>query len=369
MSQVGRPEGNMIYFIYKTSDEKPISRALSIRELFLSSPAGEVTDYFGETRIITTISQLASDRKVRIYHTVGHVEIPPNVTDRRGMSVVIGRLTALENAEFKPLDLVRDKAVPDDADMVFIANPVRDFTTVETDALTKYWARGGRIFVACNPPIRDPLDEFRKFLETCGIRLNRDIVIDAKRELGDQLQLVVRAFTNHPVNQGMAGVLFRVPFSCSVAPAVVNKRMQAIALFLSSPETWAETDMPPGPNTKHNPGEQFGNVPLAAASEEAIVEGKPSRMIAWGSVSALTNELNLVQDAPNELTVGYFLNNFRWLMEREVAIVTPEQARKVRMRPFDPPPGTDTVILVISVAVIPLLGIALGGLAWYFRRK
>ncbi|HKS16560.1 MAG TPA: hypothetical protein VJU16_04555, partial [Planctomycetota bacterium] len=46
-SQVGQPEGNMLYFIYKTADEKPVSRALSIRELYLGSPSGEVTDYFG----------------------------------------------------------------------------------------------------------------------------------------------------------------------------------------------------------------------------------------------------------------------------------------------------------------------------------
>ncbi|HZN62458.1 MAG TPA: Gldg family protein [Planctomycetota bacterium] len=369
MAQVGRPEGNMIYFIYRTADDKAVSRALSIRELYLGSPSGEVSDYFGESRIITTISQLISDRKTRIYCTEGHREIPPGVTERRGLSVVTGRLTALENAEFKPLNLIRDKAVPDDADLVFIANPVTDFTTVETDALTKYWARGGRLFVTCQPPIRDPLDEFRKFLESCGIRVNRDIVIDSKRELQDQVQLVVRGFTPHPVNQGMPGAWLRIPFSCSVDPAVINKRMQAIALFMSSPDTWAETDLPPGPGTKHNPGERWGNIPLAAAAEEAIVAGRPSRIIVWGSAVAMTNELNLVQDAPNPLTVGYFLNNFRWLMEREVSIVTPEESRKTRMKPFSPPPGADAVIGWISLAGIPFLGIALGALALYFRRK
>ncbi|HEU4339262.1 MAG TPA: Gldg family protein [Planctomycetota bacterium] len=366
MSQMGTPEPNSIYFIYKTIEDKPVSRVVSIGDLYQGNPqTGDIIDYIGESRIITTIAQLISDRKTRIYHTIGHREVPPNVSDRRGWSAVQVKLTALENAEFKPLDLARDKAVPDDADFVLIVAPVTDFTTVETDALTKYWQTGGRLFVAVYPLIPDPMTEFRRFLETVGVKMNRDIVVDGARELQDPGKLIVRDYGRHPVNQGMFGLPFQFAFSCSVDPNVVNKRMQAMALFMSSRQTWGETDLKSTP--KHGPGDRWGPVPLAVAAEESIAAGRLSRIVAWGGVSALTNEYNLVQDQPNELTLGYILNNMRWLMEREVS--TPTASRRPRMKPFSPPPGADTVIGWISLAGIPFIGVLLGGLAWYFRRK
>lgn len=370
LSLFSRPEPHMIYFIYRTPDDKPVSRAISVMDLFNANPqTGEVLDYFGESRIISTIAQIISDRKLKIYATTEHKEIPPTLADRRGMSALTGRLMALENAEFKPLNLMRDKAVPEDADLVLIAWPASDFTTVETDALTKYWARGGRLFVAVHPLIPDPLSELRKFLETCGVRMNRDIVLDAQRELGDSGRLAVTRYGGHPVNQHMHGQAFRVDVSGSVDANIVNKRMQAMPLFYSSEACWTEHDLPPKPGvSKHSPGERWGPVPLAVAAEEATA-AKPARIIAWGSVFPLMNEMNMIQDTPNEFTLGYLVNNFRWLTEREMLISAPTESRRPRMRPFSPPPGGDAVIGWVSLAGVPLLGVALGGLAWYFRRK
>ena len=370
IAQFSRPEPNMIYFIYKSVDDKPLSRAITITDLYQGNPqTGDIVDYIGESRIITTIAQLVSDRKAIIYLTTGHQEIPPGVADRRGWSALQGRMTALENTEFKPLILDRDKAVPDEADLVMILAPVSDFTTVETDALKKYWSRGGRLFVALHPLIPDKMGEFRAFLESIGVRVNRDIVIDAQRELGDPGMLVIREYGRHPVNQGMHGLPFRIALTCSVQPIAVSKRMQSMALMQSSKATWAETDLPPKSTSKQTPGEPWGPVPVSVASEEIMASGKPARIIAYGGVAALTNEFNMVQDTPNDWTLGYFLNNIRWLIERDVLMVAPEVSRKPRMKPFSPPPGADAIIGWISLAGIPFLGIALGGLAWYFRRK
>jgi ABC-type uncharacterized transport system involved in gliding motility auxiliary subunit len=369
-AQFSQPQPNMMYFIYKTVEDKPLSRAISIGDLYQGNPqTGDILDYNGESRLITTIAQLVSDRKAVVYATVGHQENPPNVADRRGWSVLQGRLTALENTEFKPLELARVKEVPADADLVFIAAPYADFTTVETDALKKYWARGGRLFVAMHPIVPDKMGEFRAFLETCGVRVNRDIVIDAQREMGDPGMLVVREYGRHPVNQGMHGLPYRVALSCSVVPVAVNRRMQSMALFYSSKQTWAESDLPPKSTSKQTPGEPWGPVPLAVATQQDYDTGKPARLITWGGVAALTNEFNMRQADPDDFTLTYLLNNFRWLMERDITIVTPVAARQPRMKPFTPPPGAESVIGWISLAAIPFIGVLLGGLAWYFRRK
>ena len=368
-SQVGQPEPNMIYFIYKTADDKPLSRAMSVTDLYNANPqSGEVVEYFGEARIITAIANLISDRKIRIYCVEGHKEVPLSAAQGRGLSVLGARLTALENAEFKPLNLGRDKAVPDDADLVLITAPATDYSTIETDALRKYWTKGGRLFVATYPVTQDPMEELRKFLESCGVRLNRDVVVDAAREMGDSGVILVQRYTKHPVNQNQVGLDFRVAFTSSVDAQVVSKAMQSMPLFFSSEKCWTETDMPPNSSSRQSAGERWGPIPLAVASEEKVGEQKFARMVAWGGVSALTNDYNLIQDRPNDLTLSYIVNNIRWLVDREM-LVQPKPNRQPRMRPFAPPAGADKVIGWISLAGIPFLGVALGGLAWYFRRK
>lgn len=369
-SLVGMPEPNMIYFVYRTPDDKPLTRAMTITDLYVSNPqSGEVTDFFGESRIITAIANLISDRKIKIYCVEGHKEIPINAPERRGSLTVLGaRLTALENVEFKPLDLGRVKSVPDDADLVFIAGPAHDYSTIETDALRQYWVRGGRLFVATYPVTPDPMEEFRKFLESVGVRLNRDIVVDAAREMGDSGVILVQRYAKHPVNLNQVGMDYRVAFTSSVDAQVVRKNMQSMPLFFSSEKCWTETDLPPTSKSRHTAGERWGPIPLAVASEEAVGPQKFARIVAWGGVSALTNELNLVQDRPNDLTLSYIVNNIRWLVDREM-LVAPKPSRQPRMRPFAPPAGADSVIGWISLGVIPFLGVALGGLAWYFRRK
>ncbi|HEY3225493.1 MAG TPA: Gldg family protein [Planctomycetota bacterium] len=373
IKQFSKPEPNTIYFVTKTVDDKPISRALNVRELYEGNPqTGEVTDFYGEPRIITTIAQLISDRKAIIYFTVGHREIAPQGPGELGMAAVMNRLTALENIELKPLDLVKEKAVPADADLVFIPAPWTDLNTVETDALREYWKRSGRYFVAIHPLIPDPLSEFRKFTESCGVRVNRDLVLDSAVELRDPSQHAVRAFPpQHPVNRGMTGQQWlRIGTTCSVDAAPINKGMQGIPLFLSGPRAWAEEKFGPGDAPyQQSVGERSGEIALAVASEEFRPPAKPSRMIVWGGVLALTNKYNMAGDMPNDLSLGYILNNFRWLLEREEVISNPAAARKPRMKPFAPPPEALSVIFGISVFGVPALGVILGTLAWFFRRK
>ena len=370
LKQISRPEYNTIYFLTRDVEDKPVVQSIGVRELYEGNPStGEILDYIGEAKIVTLIAQLASDRKTKIYFTEGHREIKPSQSDGKGLAVVASRVISLENSEFKPLDLARDRAVPDDADLVFIVEPVTDFTTSETEALAKYWARGGRVFVAINPLIADPLVELKRCLETFGARFNRDIIIDAQKENGNPGVLTVRRFMQHPVNQGMYETMYRVAFSSTVDPVLSSRRQQAKVLFSSSPDTWAETDLPPKSDSKHNPGERVGNLPLAVVAEEDTGAGKPARLVAWGGSAALKNEMNLTGAAANEQTVGFILNNFRWLLEREMLIAPPAESRKPRMKPFQPGPSGLSTMRWITIGGIPFVGIALGMLAWYVRRK
>ena len=366
---------NMIYFILKSGGDKPTTRAINIGELYAGDPmTGELLDYRGEAKIVSTIAQLMTDRRVKIYGTAGHREYIPTATDMRGMSALANRLEALENAEFKPLDLVKEKSVPTDADIVFIAAPVTDFSTVETDALADYWRRGGRIFAAFSPLVPDPLAELKKFFEDCGVKVNRDYVFDHAAELGDPNLLLIRAFGRHPVNQGMFGQGFKIAASSSVDPAPKHPNQQVAVLWETGPQTWAETDLRPNSPKDPSTGERQGNIPVAVAAEEVRkgAPGRPvksSRMIVWGGVSAMTNYFNMSGDLPNEFTLGYIQNHFRWLLEREDVIAAPAAAKKARMRPFTPPAGAIGVIGWVSIGVIPFLGVVLGILAWIFRRK
>jgi ABC-type uncharacterized transport system involved in gliding motility auxiliary subunit len=99
LKQISRPEYNTIYFLTRDVEDKPVVQSIGVRELYEGNPTtGEILDYIGEAKIVTLISQLASDRKTKIYFTEGHREVKPSQSDGKGLAVVASRVISLVNS-------------------------------------------------------------------------------------------------------------------------------------------------------------------------------------------------------------------------------------------------------------------------------
>ncbi|MBI4565316.1 MAG: GldG family protein [Planctomycetes bacterium] len=366
---------NCLYFLVKKDREQAARKVMPIYELYEGNfQTGEILKFHAESKVISAIVQLTSDRPRKVYYTEGHKELPPPSQEGRGMSFLTSRLGDLDHVEFKPLDLGQARSVPRDADLVFIAGPARDFDPPEIDALREYWNGGGRIFLAVQPLTPDPMKLLRDFIDECGARIHRDIVLDTRRELQAPQYLRITAFGYHMINQGMLNVGFRMVSSGSVDPAPKSPRQKAISLMQAGQWAYAETDLRPGARIQHDTGEKMGDVSVAAAAEEEISNptdpSRPTaRLVVWGGVAALTNQFNTIYGTANLETLDYIANTFRWLMEVEQRIADPIQPRSFKMKPLKLTPESKSVIGWVSIVGLPLLGVVLGVMAWFFRRK
>ncbi len=367
-------EPNTIYLYSMGEDGQENPRSFNVRELYIGEPqTGEIVDLTAETRLISAMWTMANSKRRIVYYTEGHEE--NRVEDpRHGMSLLIAVLRERDNVEFKKLNLAQDRQVPRDADAVFVAGPRSDFPREQLDGLKEYLEAGGRMIVSIEPtaPAKNTPD-LRRFLEAWGARVTQGIVFDFGSNVRRQPAYVrSRAFGRHDINKDFASEdrFVDVPLTTQVRPQEPPDRKLAVASLLRSTDN-AFLDV--NGDTKPGSDEPRGPFDLAVAVEGEPVKAprrperlKP-RLVVWGSTQVFTNANTAAGPDVALFNMHYYLNTFRWLLDLEQVIAPPP--KPIKMRALDLRPGDRVQILVVSAVVLPMLGIVLGILAWWFRRK
>ena len=137
---------------------------------------------FLEQDFVTAILIVTEQEQKKIYFLTGHQErsIGDAETESDGYGIAASLGLRGENYAVEDFSLLgTDPKVPDDATLVVIPGPKRDFFAIGEDseitALNEYLDGGGRLLVLLEPEERDPGDEgmkdFRDFLASWGIEV------------------------------------------------------------------------------------------------------------------------------------------------------------------------------------------------------
>ena len=364
---------NAIYFVAEGEGGKVNTRALTVRpgEFYDGNPhTGQIDNFRGDHWITMGIQAVTFSRKGIVYFPIGHRELLPLEQQWTGLSVLSKFLADRENVELRPLNLNEVEEIPDDADMVLISGPQDAFPPKELEVVRRYLERGGNLFVALLPKTSTGLGPF---LEAWGVKVGDNFLLDSRDYIQkNSAHLNVKLFGNHEINRGMMNTSFPVLGSCTVEP--VEKpvgKISVVSLMSSGPSSWEEK----GPFQQRSPAqdgeERAGPLSLAVAVR-AELEGESSsrkrshaRIVVWGSALSISNQnLSLFG---KESPVEYVLNNFRWLMEKENAITIP--GRHSGRKPPEVNPEVLGRIFWVTVCGFPGLGVILGLLIWFMRRK
>jgi ABC-type uncharacterized transport system involved in gliding motility auxiliary subunit len=146
--------------------------------------------------------------------------------------------------------------------------------------------------------------------------------------------------------------------------AIRGPNNQATELMFGPPSSWSQ----PLTRNRVEKNDQDREAPPVAVAAETRVEGrKLARVVAWGSGLSLANANLMMGSELREDRAGYVLNTFRWLLEKEGQIVAPP--KQVERRPLELKAEQANLMFVVTVIVMPLVGVVLGTIAWFFRRK
>lgn len=329
--------------------------------------APTIKAFKGEQAFTSAILNLTQQKQPVVYTVSGHGERDGEDTQQAGLQLC-KTLLERENLRVEKLALYEKKAVPADCDLLMIVGPREPYMDEEKKALGEYLARGGRLFAALDPQVNSGLESF---LKEWDVDVGNNIVVDpesAQRLLFfSALNLFADNYGAHEITNDMKGRATLYAEVRSVKPLNSNPDLKAATLVQTSSLGWGESNML-DETFRYDEGQDMkGPISFAVAVEaDAGKAGdkplKNVRLVVVGDSDFIDNA-----QITNLSNANFFLNVVNWLTSREKLIAIgpkmPEQTR-VRLNA-----AQMNSIFWFSVAVLPGLGLVLGVVVWWRRRK
>jgi ABC-type uncharacterized transport system involved in gliding motility auxiliary subunit len=269
-----------------------------------------------EQSLTRAVRQAISSKK-KIYFLKGHGEA--DLDDRKGPGAagVKGGLED-ENTTVDTLLLTGVKEVPADADAVIVAGPDHALSDGELALLDAYLKRGGSLLVMIDPAVETNLEGQ---LKAWGIDAGPEVIVEQQLQLfaGPSIgvQLLTNKYGSHPITEKLTGQLTMFRLARPVRRAE-GSDANVTELVLTSPESWAETDvkdlLASKPVSLDPTKDRAGPLALAVAREFAPSDGtkRGGRLVVVGDSDWMRNRY-VTQDYNGDL----FLNMTSWLTGTE----------------------------------------------------
>lgn len=322
-----------------------------------------------EKDVDTALVKLERPQKT-IYFTTGHGERSLDGTGPTDYGTIKQNLTT-DNFTVNPLNLVTQRAVPDDASALVIAGPAEPFLQEELDALKAYVDGGGKLIVLEGPNSKTDLSSI---LQNYQVSFSGNVVVDpAKSVPQDPRVVVVDSYGTQAITQGLRDLTF-FPFTTSISyPSTPPSGVTITPLAQSSASSWGNTNPQ---QIQQQPSDPKGPLALAVAidagassSTNSTLPGatptptpNAARIVLFGSADLISD--NSLQQVPGNATL--FENALNWVVSED---------NLINVRVPDTTPRTlvltspqMNLIAYSSFLFLPLAVLAAGAAVWWTRR-
>lgn len=269
-----------------------------------------------------------------------------------------------------PLPLSNAGKVPDNADLVVIADPQVAVPEAVVAELVDYVARGGNLLWLAEPDSRAGLDALASAL---SLRVLAGTVVDGNGQafgLSDPTFVAVDHYPDHPITRDFAlATLFPQPAALA---QLADSHWDTKSILRSSEKSWNETGPIPkagedSANIRQDPdaGEIPGPLDLGFALSRISPrpDRREQRVVVLGDGDFLSN--SFLGNVGNR---EYGQRVFDWLLGDDAQIAIAD--RSAPDRELDLSQGALTALAATFLVVLPLLFAAIGGLiAWRRRRR
>ncbi|MEK7469410.1 MAG: GldG family protein [Planctomycetota bacterium] len=368
-------------------------RVVNLREFFGQQwddmgPRGvpKLTSFNGEAIVTSTLKVLSQDKPIVLAFTTGHEEV--STEDMQGPAewgaFSNGLLRQREGYSVRTLSLPPGASVPQDASVLVIAGPKRDFNEGELTSVQVFLARGGRLLVTLDsgPEMSDrPLPNLYKFLGGMGITPQTLMVLDPDNS-PEQLVQVPGGFQRkkdigtfflsgfdrkHPVtgkfdadkNVAMLGAC-----ALFLEKDAVPEGLTLTELARCGSDGWGEKDYPR--DQKMTPDRDEPGPLTVAAAVSGRLKGSTvedeMRLVVIGDTTGQANGIQKELRSPDLV-----LNSIRWLAKQEYLIGVDPKVPEDRSLILTP--KQDDYVFRVCVILLPSLAIAFGLTMFMTRRS
>lgn len=121
-----------------------------------------------EGQLNSAIRYVLDGRQTKLYAVAGHEEWQLGTEGQK--------LLQKANIEYNTLETMTVTEIPEDCDILFVANPNKDYTDAELQMLLDYGATGGNFLVLAAK--QEGLNNFDRFLAYCGVQVENRVILE-----------------------------------------------------------------------------------------------------------------------------------------------------------------------------------------------
>ena len=329
-------------------------------------------EFASEEQITGALSRLLNPISRVVYYLSGSGEHDFEATDETGYSQV-GSLLKNQSYDLRPLNLTVTNTIPSDARALVVAGAQVPVTAEGVAAIKAYVDGGGKLLVLSDPPIQNQqamtlTEPLADYLQTdWGITLGPDVVLATVSSYNQQLAIPVAVdYGNHAITEELAGVgtAYEIARSVSLPAAEnANPSITLTPLVTAGSDAWGETSLDPnaaeaapelGPDDVQPP------ITLGVAGENTATG---ARVVVFGD-SEFAGNTAAALGGNSRLFVG----SVNWVAKDETLInITPRVPTTRSLALVDS--LTLNLIFLITVVVMPLAVLVIGGVVWFQRRR
>lgn len=325
-----------------------------------------------EEKITNAIVNLTLAEKPKIYFLTGHGEYSIE-TD---MTILKAYLENEVN-DIETLDLLVKGNVPEDADLLVISSPQKDFYDQEVELITTYINNGGKILWMNEPTgTEQNFPNMQKLLDLFGAKFDDGIILeqDTDKMALQAPNYVIPDIASTTATKNIAtdgGILLINSSKITLADDEKLEELNVTSnVIISTGETSLFRKEVSNGSTKKISSDEEGSFILAAKLTKTVDEDKEAVMYVLANnlfivdypITIGSNQLYPIQFYNNK---DYILNTIAELTDREDTISIRKDTGVVTYTATETQDRNIKIIITVFPAIIIIIGIVI----WIIRRR
>lgn len=350
------------------------SRAVDYYDIYgysidYSTYSSSLDSFDGEGQITSAIDYVTADEIPVLYTLEGH--------DEATLSTSLTESVEKENIEIRSLSLLTSESVPEDAEILLIYGPLSDISAEEKDKITAYLDQGGQVIYLRGYTDQDT-PNLDALLKEYGISVTEGTVMEGSSDhylpnypyyllpdinYSDYTSDVSSRYVLLPFSQGMTQVMSETEAEES------DTGLNYESLLTTSDQAYSKANMD-SQNLEMEEGDIAGPFDLGVVvtktinGEEDTEDSREAKLVVFASETLLDGQTDAMVSGGNS---ALFMNVVSQLADHESTVSI--EAKSMAVTYLTVTAGSAIFWGLLTVLILPLFLLILGGVIWFQRRK
>lgn len=324
-----------------------------------------LSGFDGEGQITSAIDYVTAEEIPVLYTLTGH--------DEASLSTSLTSSIEKENIAIESLNLLTSETVPDDAEILLIYGPLSDISEDEKNKITDYMNQGGRV-VYLRGYTDQETPNLDSLLSEYGVSLAEGIVLEGSSEhhLPNYPYYLLPNINYSDYTADVSSRYVMLAFAEGLTESASSENgeeeteddgLYYESLLTTSDEAYAKVNME-SQNLEMEEGDIAGPFDLGAVVTKTIDEETEAKLVVFASETLLDEQVDSMVSGGNSTL---FLNVLSQLVDHESTVSI--EAKSLEVSYLTVTAGSAIFWGLLTILIIPLFLLSLGGVIWFQRRK